>query len=163
MTRTMTSKAPGSGTSISSTWKASLGSPSRSWRMTQAAIFSGSSPGWTSSLDTSAISTANVTPVRKGAHQRDPVGGGGRVDRSQPTPVRFTSGLPTTFESPMEASEKPQLPLEPDGAGSVRVVEDRIVIEGMTISDQETARVVRERAESGAEPARSVRRAIEIG
>jgi hypothetical protein len=64
----------------------------------------------------------------------------------------------------MEASERPQLPLEPgDGSGSVRVVEDRIVIEGMTIADQETARVVRERAESGEEPARSVRRAIEIG
>src|SRR3954470_710024 len=63
----------------------------------------------------------------------------------------------------MEASERPQLPLEPPGSGSVRVVEDRIVIEGMTIADQETARVVRERAESGEEPARSVRRAIEIG
>ena len=63
----------------------------------------------------------------------------------------------------MEASEKPQLPLEPDGSGSVRVVEDRIVIEGLTITDQETARVVRERAETGEEPARSVRRAIEIG
>src|SRR5829696_1602950 len=63
----------------------------------------------------------------------------------------------------MEASERPQLPLEPDGPGSVRVVEDRIVIEGMTIADRETARVVRERAESGEEPARSVRRAIEIG
>lgn len=66
----------------------------------------------------------------------------------------------------MEASEKPQLPLEPpagSGSGSVRVVEDRIVIEDLTIADQETARVVRERAESGEEPARSVRRAIEIG
>src|SRR3954454_6843519 len=63
----------------------------------------------------------------------------------------------------MEASERPQLPLEPPGSGSVRVVEDRIVVEGMTIADQETARLVRERAESGEEPARSVRRAIEIG
>jgi hypothetical protein len=64
----------------------------------------------------------------------------------------------------MEASERPQLPLGPgDGSGSVRVVEDRIVIEGLTITDQETARVVRERAETGEEPARSVRRAIEIG
>src|SRR3954463_9058287 len=63
----------------------------------------------------------------------------------------------------MEASERPQLPLEPPGSGSVRVVEDRIVIEGMTIADQEPAGVVRERAESGEEPARSVRRAIEIG
>src|SRR5436305_14803048 len=63
----------------------------------------------------------------------------------------------------MEASERPQLPLEPPGSGSVRVVEDRIVIEGMTIADAETARVVRERAEAGEEPARSVRRSIEIG
>jgi hypothetical protein len=64
----------------------------------------------------------------------------------------------------MEASEKPQLPLDSgNGPGSVRVVEDRIVIEGLTITDEETARVVRERAESGEEPARSVRRAIEIG
>src|SRR5215208_4586172 len=63
----------------------------------------------------------------------------------------------------MEASERPQLPLEPDGPGSVRVVEDRIVIEGMTIADLQTARVVRERAEAGEEPQRSVRRAIEIG
>jgi hypothetical protein len=62
----------------------------------------------------------------------------------------------------MEASER-QLPIEPGGPGSVRVVEDRIVIEGLTITDDETARVVRERAESGEEPARSVRRAIEIG
>jgi hypothetical protein len=62
----------------------------------------------------------------------------------------------------MEASER-QLPIEPGGPGSVRVVEDRIVIDGLTITDQETARVVRERAEGGEEPARSVRRAIEIG
>jgi hypothetical protein len=63
----------------------------------------------------------------------------------------------------MEVSEKPQLPLAPGGDGSVRVVEDRIVIERLTIADEETARVVRDRAEAGEEPARSVRRAIEIG
>ena len=62
----------------------------------------------------------------------------------------------------MEASER-QLPIEPGAPGSVRVVEDRIVIEDLTITDQETARVVRERAETGEEPARSVRRAVEIG
>jgi hypothetical protein len=63
----------------------------------------------------------------------------------------------------MEASER-QLPIEvPEVPGSVRVVEDRIVIEGLTIADEETARVVRDRAEAGEEPARSVRRAIEIG
>src|SRR5215211_5760519 len=58
MTRTNTSNAPGSGTSISSIWNASLGSPSRSCRITQAAIVSGSVPGSTSSLETSATSTA---------------------------------------------------------------------------------------------------------
>lgn len=65
----------------------------------------------------------------------------------------------------MEASEKPQLPLEPDrqDEGSVRLVEDRLVIERMEIADEGTARVVRERAEAGEEPARTVRRAIEIG
>jgi hypothetical protein len=64
----------------------------------------------------------------------------------------------------MEASEKPQLPLEPDGTdGTVRVLGDRIVVEELTISDPEAARVVRERAAAGEEPGRSVRRAIEIG
>src|SRR5882724_4848173 len=55
----MTSKAPGSGTSICSSWKASLGSPSRSWRITQAAIVSGSSPGSTSNFASALVSTAN--------------------------------------------------------------------------------------------------------
>jgi hypothetical protein len=50
ITRTITSNAAGSGTSISSSWKASVGSPSRSARMTQAAIVGGSSPGSTSSV-----------------------------------------------------------------------------------------------------------------
>ncbi|MBM3666036.1 MAG: hypothetical protein FJW90_00885 [Actinobacteria bacterium] len=65
----------------------------------------------------------------------------------------------------MEASEKPQLPLEPDAAGdaSVRLVEDRIVIERLEIADSGTARVVRERAEAGEEPGATVGRAIEIG
>src|SRR3954447_3359795 len=60
MTRTMTSNAPGSGTSISSTWNASSGSPSRSWRMTQAAIVAGSSPGSVSTCATCVRSTAIV-------------------------------------------------------------------------------------------------------
>ena len=66
----------------------------------------------------------------------------------------------------MEASEKPQLPLDAtpaEGEASVRLVEDRIVIERLTIADEGTARVVRERAGAGEEPARTVRRAIEIG
>src|SRR3954468_1355753 len=58
MTRTTTSNAPGSGTSISSTWKASSGSPSRSWRMTQGAIVAGSSPGSVSTCATCVRSTA---------------------------------------------------------------------------------------------------------
>ena len=52
ITRTMTSKAPGSGTSISSTWKASMGSPSRSRRITHAAMDLGSSPGSVSTFET---------------------------------------------------------------------------------------------------------------
>lgn len=63
----------------------------------------------------------------------------------------------------MEASEKPQLPLDATSDGSVRVLEDRIVVEELTIADRDTARVVRERAETGEEPARTVRRTIEIG
>src|SRR3954471_9073973 len=57
ITRTTTSNAPGSGTSISSSWKASVGSPSRSARMTHAAIVGGSSPGSTSSWATWLVST----------------------------------------------------------------------------------------------------------
>src|SRR6187551_609553 len=60
ITRTMTSKAPGSGTSICSSWKASLGSPSRSWRITHAAIVSGSVPGSTSNFATALVSTAKT-------------------------------------------------------------------------------------------------------
>ncbi len=64
----------------------------------------------------------------------------------------------------MEASERPQLPLDPgDTEASVRVVEDQIRIENLEITDEQTARVVRERAETGEKPARTVRRAIEIG
>src|SRR3954453_16909627 len=54
----MTSNAPGSGTSISSSWKASRGWPSRSWRITQAAIVSGSVPGSVSTLATFVTSIA---------------------------------------------------------------------------------------------------------
>src|SRR3954469_4484550 len=57
ITRTVTSNAPGSGNSISSSWKASVGSPSRSARMTQAAIVGGRSPGSTSSWEIWEVST----------------------------------------------------------------------------------------------------------
>src|SRR3954470_11499891 len=60
ITLTITSNAPGSGTSISSSWNASLGSPSRSARITQAAIAFGSSPGSTSRFETSDTSTATL-------------------------------------------------------------------------------------------------------
>jgi hypothetical protein len=67
----------------------------------------------------------------------------------------------------MEASEKPQLPLDlptrEDASGSVRVADDRIVIERLELDDAQTARVVRERAAEGSEPAGTVRKAIEIG
>src|SRR5512134_1233023 len=68
----------------------------------------------------------------------------------------------------MEASEKPQLPLDggtPGTAatGAVRLLEDRLVIDGLTVNDERAARVVRERAEAGQPPAETVRKAIEIG
>jgi hypothetical protein len=63
----------------------------------------------------------------------------------------------------MEASKKPQLPLDTTGEGTVRVLEDRIVVEDLTISDRDTARVVRERAETGTPPSETVTKSIEIG
>ena len=57
----------------------------------------------------------------------------------------------------MEASEKPQLPIDqaPDhGDGVVRALDDRLVIERLTVSDERAARVVRERAEGGQEAGR---------
>jgi hypothetical protein len=60
----------------------------------------------------------------------------------------------------MEASSKPQLSLDP---AAVRVLDDRLVIEHLTISDERAARVVRERAEAGQGPAETVAKAVEIG
>jgi hypothetical protein len=60
----------------------------------------------------------------------------------------------------MEASEKKQLPL--DGS-AVRALDDRLVIENLTVTDERAARVVRERAEAGHDPARTVSDAIEVG
>src|SRR5256885_15540746 len=64
----------------------------------------------------------------------------------------------------MEASEKrqPSLDLGP-GDGIVRVLEDRLVIEALTVSDERAARVVRERATEGQPPSQTVTRAVEIG
>jgi Uncharacterized protein conserved in bacteria (DUF2130) len=63
----------------------------------------------------------------------------------------------------MEASEKPQLPLDGPGEAVVRVLEDRLVIERLDVSDERAARVVRERAKAGRRPAETVEKAIEIG
>jgi hypothetical protein len=43
------------------------------------------------------------------------------------------------------------------------VVEDRLVIESLTVDDERTARLVRERAEAGHPPTQTVRDAVEIG
>lgn len=64
----------------------------------------------------------------------------------------------------MEASEKPQLPLEIDPSdGSVRLIGDRVVVERLEIADAGTARILRERFSDGEDPASTIRRAIEIG
>lgn len=82
--------------------------------------------------------------------------------------VRKASGGATTLESPMEASPRHpfessgQLPLD-DGPASVRAIDDRIVIEGLTVADERAARVVRERAEAGSTAVETVTKAIEIG
>jgi hypothetical protein len=61
----------------------------------------------------------------------------------------------------MEASEKPQPPL--DDGQAVRAIDDRLVIERLTIIDERSARVVRQRAKSGQEASETVSKAIEIG
>ncbi len=66
----------------------------------------------------------------------------------------------------MEASEKPQLPIDEafgEAGGVVRALGDRLVIERLTVSDERAARVVRERAEAGQAAVRTVSDAIEIG
>jgi hypothetical protein len=66
----------------------------------------------------------------------------------------------------MEASEKPQLEIgeiPAEAAGVVRALDDRLLIERLTVTDERAARVVRERAEAGQEGARTVADAIEIG
>ncbi len=63
----------------------------------------------------------------------------------------------------MEASEKPQLPLDSQAEGSVRALEDRLVIERLTVIDERAAKLVRERNQAGQDPARTVADAIEIG
>jgi hypothetical protein len=62
----------------------------------------------------------------------------------------------------MEASEKPQLPLD-QGSDTVRAIDDRLVIERLEIHDAGAARVVREQAKKRRSPSETVSRAIEIG
>ena len=67
----------------------------------------------------------------------------------------------------MEASKKPQLPLEPgepgDPGGAVRAIDDRLVIEHLEVQDAGAARVVREQADKNRSPVETVTRAIEVG
>lgn len=63
----------------------------------------------------------------------------------------------------MEASSRPQLPLDDAGEGSVRALGDRLVIERLQVDDPRAAKLVRERAEAGHQPAQTVRDAVEIG
>ena len=63
----------------------------------------------------------------------------------------------------MEASENPKLPVDDGGDGVVRAIGDRLVIEGLAITDERAARVVRDRADEGRAPAETVTKAIEIG
>src|SRR3954465_6099043 len=94
MTRTITSNAPGSGTSISSIWKASLGSPSRSSRITHAAIFSGSVPGSTFTSVTSRVAMReNNPPGSKGAGGWYRAAGVASVDRMEADGVFSGGGI----------------------------------------------------------------------
>jgi Uncharacterized protein conserved in bacteria (DUF2130) len=64
----------------------------------------------------------------------------------------------------VEASERPQLPLDGGGAeGVVRAIDDRLVVENLTVSDERAARVVRDRAKAGQPGPETVAKAIEIG
>lgn len=64
----------------------------------------------------------------------------------------------------MEASEQQQVDQLPlDARGAVRALGDRLVIESLTVSDERAARLVRERAEAGQDPAETVASAIEVG
>lgn len=49
------------------------------------------------------------------------------------------------------------------GAGGVRALGDRIVIDALTVHDERAAKVVRERAEAGVQASETVAKAIEIG
>ncbi len=63
----------------------------------------------------------------------------------------------------MEASERPQLAFGETADGIVRALDDRLVIESLTVEDERASRLVRDRAQSGRPAADTVRKAIEIG
>jgi hypothetical protein len=63
----------------------------------------------------------------------------------------------------MEASERPQLPIDGSAEATVRAIEDRLVIEALTVTDARAAQLVRDRSEAGQEPPRTVADMIEIG
>src|SRR3954454_11065040 len=63
----------------------------------------------------------------------------------------------------MEASERPQLPIDEATDATVRALDDRIVIKDLTVEDERAAHLVRERQQIGKPGADTVRKAIEIG
>jgi flagellar hook-basal body complex protein FliE len=63
----------------------------------------------------------------------------------------------------VEASERPQLPLDDADGATIRPFNDRLVIEHLTVDDPRAAKLVRDRAEAGHPPAQTVRDAVEIG
>jgi hypothetical protein len=63
----------------------------------------------------------------------------------------------------MEASERPQLPLDQATDGTVRALGDKLLIERLAVEDARAARVVREQQADGRPAPVTVARAIEIG
>ncbi|UJA19755.1 hypothetical protein HJD18_05685 [Thermoleophilia bacterium SCSIO 60948] len=63
----------------------------------------------------------------------------------------------------MEASEKTQLQFDQPDHGTVRALDDRILIQSLTVADERAAALVRERQQAGKPATETVRRAIEIG
>src|SRR5215208_44599 len=192
MTRTVTSNAPGAGTSISSSWNASRGSPSRSSRMTHAAIIAGSSPGSVSTCVTSTVAMrveASEGIVRGGSYRglprraEAPAGcgelpggrfagagpgeGSGPAALRGPMRVRARRRVRTT-PGHIPSASRPTLgcPMEaatPLRQARVRTLGDRVVADGLVIDDECAVRLVREREEAGDDPVKPVLDAIEIG
>src|SRR5918992_1217869 len=153
MTRTITSRAPGSGTSISSSWKASVGSPSRSWRMTHAVIVSGSVPGSTPTSLTLVRSTCAMCWFGPPGRERADRTAGAELWPSAP----FCQTRDVRCDvTPMEAAT-------PLRKAQVRTIGDRLVIEDLVVEDQSAVQLVREREEAGEDAAAVVTDAIEIG